>query len=67
MIIILEKDKITHEVRNRLLKKGLSLILISDISENSLRAFTKLLNVAAVIFTFFCSFLLELKEKYYFI
>jgi hypothetical protein len=30
MIIILEKDKITHEVRHKLLKKGLSLIGISD-------------------------------------
>jgi hypothetical protein len=30
MIIILEKDKITHEVRNKLLKKGLSIIGISD-------------------------------------
>ena len=25
MIIVLEKDKITHEIRNKLLKKGLSL------------------------------------------
>jgi hypothetical protein len=30
MIIILESDKITHKVRNKLLKKGLSLIGISD-------------------------------------
>ena len=30
MIIILEKDKITQEIRHRLLKKGLSLIGISD-------------------------------------
>jgi hypothetical protein len=30
MIIILEKDKITHKVREKLLKKGLSLIGISD-------------------------------------
>ena len=30
LIIILEKDKITPEVRNKLLKKGLSLIGMSD-------------------------------------
>jgi hypothetical protein len=30
IIIILEKDKITSEVRNKLLKKGLSLIGMSD-------------------------------------
>jgi hypothetical protein len=30
MIIILEKDKITQEIRHRLLKKGLSLIGMSD-------------------------------------
>ena len=30
MIIILERDKITPEIRNRLLKKGLSLIGMSD-------------------------------------
>ena len=30
MIIILEKDKITAEIRNKLLKKGLSLIGMSD-------------------------------------
>jgi hypothetical protein len=30
MIIILEKDKITREIRHRLLKKGLSLIGMSD-------------------------------------
>jgi hypothetical protein len=30
MIIILEKEKITHEVTNKLLKKGLSLIGMSD-------------------------------------
>lgn len=30
LIIILEKDKITSEVRNKLLKKGLSLIGMSD-------------------------------------
>ncbi len=30
LIIILEKDKITPEVRNKLLRKGLSLIGISD-------------------------------------
>ena len=30
MIIILERDKITHKIRNKLLKKGLSLIGISD-------------------------------------
>ena len=30
MIIVLEKDKITHEIRNKLLKKGLSLIGMSD-------------------------------------
>ena len=30
MIIIFEKDKITPEIRNKLLKKGLSLIGISD-------------------------------------
>jgi len=30
MIIILEKEKITNEVRNKLLKKGLSLIGMSD-------------------------------------
>ncbi len=30
MIIILEKEKITREVRERLLKKGLSLIGMSD-------------------------------------
>jgi hypothetical protein len=30
MIIILQKDKITHKVREKLLKKGLSLIGISD-------------------------------------
>jgi hypothetical protein len=30
MIIILDKDKITHEGRNKLLKKGLSSIGISD-------------------------------------
>ena len=30
MIIILEKEKITHEIRDKLLKKGLSLIGISD-------------------------------------
>jgi hypothetical protein len=29
MIIILEKDKITQEIRHRLLKKGLSLIGMS--------------------------------------
>ena len=31
LIIILEKDKITPEVRNKLLRKGLSLIGMSDI------------------------------------
>ena len=30
LIIILEKEKITSEVRNKLLKKGLSLIGMSD-------------------------------------
>ena len=30
MIIILEKEKVTREVRERLLKKGLSLIGMSD-------------------------------------
>ena len=30
MIVILEKDKVTHKVREKLLKKGLSLIGISD-------------------------------------
>jgi hypothetical protein len=30
MIIVLENDKITAEVRNKLLKKGLSLIGMSD-------------------------------------
>lgn len=30
MIIILEKEKINHEIRNKLLKKGLSLNGISD-------------------------------------
>ena len=30
MIIVLEKDAITHKVREKLLKKGLSLIGISD-------------------------------------
>lgn len=30
MIIILEKEKITEEVKNKLLKKGLSLIGVSD-------------------------------------
>lgn len=30
MIIILEKDKITQEIRHRLLKKGLALIGMSD-------------------------------------
>ena len=30
MIIVLEKDKITHEIRNKLLKKGLALIGMSD-------------------------------------
>lgn len=30
MIVILEKDKITPRIRNKLLKKGLSLIGISD-------------------------------------
>ena len=30
MIIILERDKVTHKVRQKLLKKGLSLIGISD-------------------------------------
>lgn len=30
MIIVLENDKITHEIRNKLLKKGLSLIGMSD-------------------------------------
>jgi hypothetical protein len=30
MIIILEKEKITEEVKNKLLKKGLSLIGMSD-------------------------------------
>ena len=30
MIIVLERDKITLEIRNRLLKKGLSLIGMSD-------------------------------------
>ena len=30
MIIILEKDKITEHVKHRLLKKGLSLIGMSD-------------------------------------
>lgn len=30
LIVILEKDKITPEIRNKLLKKGLSLIGMSD-------------------------------------
>ena len=30
MIIILEKDKITEQVRHKLLKKGLSLVGMSD-------------------------------------
>lgn len=30
MIIILEKERITEEVKNKLLKKGLSLIGMSD-------------------------------------
>ncbi|MDW0232516.1 MAG: hypothetical protein QOA62_10870 [Nitrososphaeraceae archaeon] len=30
MIIVLEKEKITHEIRDKLLKKGLSLIGMSD-------------------------------------
>lgn len=30
LIIVLERDKITPEIRNRLLKKGLSLIGMSD-------------------------------------
>ena len=42
MIIILEKEKITHEIRDKLLKKGLSLIGMSDkeiISDKSKRYF----------------------------
>ena len=30
MIIILEKDKITQKIRDKLLKKGLSLVGMSD-------------------------------------
>ena len=30
MIIVLEKEKITHEIKDKLLKKGLSLIGMSD-------------------------------------
>ena len=43
MIIVLEKDKITHEIRNKLLKKGLSLIGMSDkeiIFRKSIRYFS---------------------------